>query len=116
MKARVLRARVCADLSAADREVQEGAERMGAREGKNQKALNHKSRVTDTLQDLLTRDQIWSDRQKPMRRSIVAAGEQQACTLLVGRGGAAALDSLNRSAWTLVAAGGPCDRHRHETR
>jgi hypothetical protein len=51
-----------------------------------------------------------------LQRGLAVTGEPQACTLLVGRGGAAALVSLNTSAWTLVAASDRCDRHRHETR
>jgi hypothetical protein len=54
--------RVCADLSAVDREVQEGTARVGIREGKDQKALDDKSRIADILQDLFTRDQVWSYR------------------------------------------------------
>jgi hypothetical protein len=34
--------------------------RVRIREGKDQKALNNQSRVADTLQNFLTRDQIWS--------------------------------------------------------
>src|ERR1043165_3690818 len=51
-----------------------------------------------------------------MRRGLAAAGEQQARALSVRRGGTATLIGLNRSAWALVAACGPSDWHRDETR
>ena len=43
---------------------------------KDSKALNHKPRAADNLQDLLTRDQVWSHRQESVRGGLAVTGEQ----------------------------------------